>query len=262
MLQKLPRHLRLLLIFGMLGSLTGCLEWVHAYQTYRQMNEFDRYFAINAKDDFTVHFKQPKLVSDDFVALAKLHASSEESNAEGKSWRYWFRKVDKDNKLLTPEIHFYFNLAFNKLDKITDWTFSPLFLQIAPAEFLEASFRSLGGAEINEEKQQLKAKAELMEKISADLPKKAAVIKHLGEPLEITQEDDREVYFYKFLLDSHEIEEGYEERAISEVRLSFDKSTSELVKMSGRFAGLKISINYRDFLETEGNKDDGNNKPR
>jgi hypothetical protein len=31
----------------------------------------------------------------------------------------------------------------------------------------------------------------------------------------------------------------------------FDKNTTELVKMSGRFAGLKISINYRDFLEDD-----------
>ena len=250
--KKLSRFLRLFLIFGVLSTLTGCLYWMRAYQTYLQMNDFDRYFAISVNEDFIVHFKQPKMFSEDFVSLAKLHASSEEKTADGgKIWRYWFRKVDKDNKPITPEIHFYFDLTFNKLDKITDWAFSPLFLQIAPPEFLEASFRSLGGAEINEEKQQLKAKAEFMEKITAELPKKAKVLKHLGEPLEITFEDKQEVYFYKFKLDAHEIEEGYEERAISEVRLTFDKSTNELIKMSGRFAGLKISINYRDFLEVE-----------
>lgn len=246
--------MRLFLILGLLTTLTGCLEWIRAYQTYLQMDEFDRYFVITAKDDFTVHFKEPKLFSEDFVALAKLHASSEEKTADGKVWRYWFRKVDKDNQLASPEVHFFFDLSFNKLDKITDWTFSPLFLQIAPAEFLEASFRSLGGAEINEEKKQLKAKAEYLAKISADLPKKSHVIKQLGEPLEITDEDKQEVYFYKFRLDAHEIEEGYEDRAMSEVRLSFDKTTSELIKMSGRFAGLKISINYRDFQEDEEKK--------
>ncbi len=103
------------------------------------MNEFDRYFAISVNEDFIVHFKKPKMFSEDFVSLAKLHASSEEKTADGgKIWRYWFRKVDKDNKLITPEIHFYFDLTFNKLDKITDWAFSSLFLQIAPPEFLEA----------------------------------------------------------------------------------------------------------------------------
>ena len=55
---------------------------MRAYQTYLQMNEFDRNFSIIAKDDFTVHFKNPKLLSEDFVSLAKLHASSEEFNAD------------------------------------------------------------------------------------------------------------------------------------------------------------------------------------
>ena len=249
--KSLRKPLRLLIVFGFLLTMTGCLYWLRAFQTYQQMSEFDRYFTIISKDDFTVHFKQPKMFSEDFVSLAKLHASHEELTADGKIWRYLFRKVDKDNGVITPEINFFFDLKFNKLDKLTDWTFSPLFLQIAPAAFLEASFRSLGGAEINEEKQQLKAKAGSMEKIAADLPKKAKVVKHLGQPLEITDEEEQETYFYKFILDAKDIEPGYEQSAISEVRLIFDKKTTELVKMSGRFAGLKIAINYRDFKEDE-----------
>lgn len=250
-MQRLKKRLPHIILLASLFTLTGCVEWLHAYQTYVQMDEFDKNFSITAKENFSVNFKDPKLYSEDFVALAKLHASSEETTAEGKNWKYWFRKVDKDNKVVSPEVHFFFDLSFNKLDKITSWTFSSLFLQIAPPEFLEASFRSLGGAEINEAKQQLKAKTADLEKITADLPKKATVIKQLGEPLEITTEQNQEVYFYKFKLDAHEIEEGYEERAMSEVHLTFDKTTHELIKMSGRFAGLKISINYRNFQEEE-----------
>lgn len=252
--KQLRRFLRLLLIFGLLGTMTGCLEWLRAYQTYLQMDEFDRYFAVVSKDDFTVHFKEPKLLSEDFVALAKLHPSSEETTADGKRWRYWFRKIDKDSKLVAPEISFYLDLAFDKQDKIRDWTFSNLFLQIAPPEFLEASFRSLGGAEINEDKKQMKAKVEQADKIAAHLPKKAVVIKQLGEPLEIADEEKQEVYLYNFRLDARDIEEGYEDRTLSEVRLMFDKATSELIKMSGRFAGLKISINYRDYQEEDEKK--------
>ncbi len=244
------RITRVGLVFLALANLTGCLEWVRAYQTYLQLDEFDRHFAITAQDGFTLHFKHPKLYSEDFVLLAKLRASNEQPEADGKLWHYVFRKVDMENRRITPEIQFFFDLRFNKLDKISSWTFSPMFLQIAPAEFLEASFRSLSGAEINEEKQQLKAKAELMEKISAQLPKKAKVVQNLGPPLEITEEEKQEIYYYRFLLDTQGIEPGYEDRAVSEVRLSFDKSSGELTKMSGRFAGLKIAINYRDYQET------------
>lgn len=244
------RGLRLVLIFSILLSMTGCLEWIHAWQTYLQMREFDQYFTSTAQDEFKIHFKKPKLLTDDFVALARLRPSTEDLLPDDtKHWRYLFRKVDKDNVLVQPEISFYCDLTFDKENRVNDWIFSKMFLQIAPAEFLEASFRSLGSGEINEDKKQLKTKAALTEKIAADLPKKSMVVKHMGEPLEIIDEEKWQIYRYQFKLDAHQIEEGYEDRAMSEVKLMFDHKTNELVKMSGRFAGLKISINYRDFLE-------------
>lgn len=253
-MKTIKRFVRLFLVAALLSTQTGCLEWFHAYQTYLQMEEFDRYFAVTSNDKFTVHFKEPRLFSEDFVALAKLHASSEEQTADGKRWRYWFHKLDKDSKLVSPEISFYCELVFNQEDKVIEWSFSQLFLQIAPPEFLEASFRSLGGAEINEGKKQLRAKAEFIDKVAADLPKKSVVITHLGEPIEIEDQDKEEVYKYQFRLDAREVEEGYEDRTMSEVKLTFDKATNELIKMAGRFAGLKLSINYRKYQEDEDSK--------
>ncbi|MGR8930153.1 MAG: hypothetical protein ACU836_05880 [Gammaproteobacteria bacterium] len=248
-MNKLTRWTRLFLLAVVLMTQTGCLEWFHAYQTYLQMKEFDRYFSVSSNSEFTVHFKKPRLFSEDFVALAKLKPSSEKTLIDGKHWRYWFRKTDMNNEPVHPEISFYCELTFDSEDKITAWTFSKLFLQIAPPEFLEASFRSLGGGEINEGKKQLRTKAALADKVAADLPKKAAVVAQLGEPLDIEDLELQQIYRYQFHLDARDIEEGYEDRALSEVRLTFDKLSQELVKMSGRFAGLKISINYKDYQE-------------
>ena len=39
------------------GSLSGCIYWIRAYQTYIQMSEFDRYFKTVTTDEFTLHFK-------------------------------------------------------------------------------------------------------------------------------------------------------------------------------------------------------------
>lgn len=250
-MKKIKRSIRLGLMALLLMTQTGCLEWLHAYQTYLQIEEFDRYFFVTSNGSFTLHFKAPRLYSEDFVALAKLRASSEEATGNGNRWRYLFRKIDQDGNLVQPEISFYCELLFDKEQKITHWSFSEMFLQIAPPEFLEASFRSLGGAEINEGKKQLRAKAELVDKVAVALPKKASVISQLGEPLAIEERKKQQVYKYQFRLEAHEIEEGYEDRALSEVNLVFDKVSDELVKMSGRFAGLKISINYRDFQDDE-----------
>jgi hypothetical protein len=249
MKKMISQTLRILGLLVLAGSLTGCIYWIRAYQTYLQMDEFDRYFKVVVKDDFTLHFKEPILYSEDFVSLARLRSSQEFPTAEGKRWRYWFRKLDKRNKIVKPEIKFYSDLTFNKYDRIIAWSFSPLFLEIAPPKFLEVSLRSLGGAEINKDKMQLRANTDLIDKISAVLPKKQDVVAKLGEPIRIDDDKDQEIYLYRFRLQTHDIEKGYEDRALSEVRLSFDKSTQELTRMAGRFAGLKISINYRKFLD-------------
>ena len=246
---SIKRVLRVIGMMVLAGSLSGCIYWIRAYQTYLQMGEFDRYFTTVTTDEFTLQFKEPILYSKDFISLSRLYASQDIPTTKGRRWRYWYRKVNANNKLIVPEVKFYSDLNFNKEGRIIAWSFSSLFLQIAPPKFLEVSLRSIGGAEIDKEKKQLRANSKLTDKISEDLPRKSAILAQLGEPLEIKDEGDAEVYMYHFLLETHHIEKGYEDRALNEVRLSFDKKTQELIRMSGRFAGLKISINYRKFLD-------------
>ena len=245
------RFFRWFLLLCLLSTLTGCFYWIRAYQTYLQMEEFDQNFAITVEDDFSVLFKDPILYSNDFISLSKLQPSEIITQESGEKWRYWFRKVDEQGTVIRPEVEFYFGLDFNKEKHLTRWSFSSLFLQIAPAEFLELSFRSLGSATINKETRQLKANTDLIDKISIDLPQKAQVLEQLGEPIKIKGKKTKEIYYYNFLLETHGIEEGYEDRALTSVKITFDKQNKEMIKMSGRFAGLKISIDYRKYLKNE-----------
>lgn len=230
--------------------LSGCLYWLRAFQVYRQLDEFDRYFAITTADDFTLRFKYPVMYSEDFVSLSGLLPSSDNPLGQGKRWRYWFLKVNENREVVEPEIKFFFDLDFNRYDRLTAWSFSPLFLEIAPPGFLEVSLRSLAGGEINEGDKQFRSNAKFNEKVAGDLPKKDEVIRALGAPIDITKTgEEQAVYRYYFLLDSPDIKKGYEERAFTIVKLTFDILTQELIKMSGRFAGLKISISYRKYQE-------------
>ncbi|WP_411727663.1 hypothetical protein [Methyloglobulus sp.] len=243
------KTIRMICLIVLVGTLTGCAYWWRAYQTYLQMGEFDKYFSVVAADDFTLQFKEPIMLSEDFVSLARLRPTEEKPAPEGKHWRYWFRKVDGYKKVVSPEVKFHSDLDFNKKDKLVSWSFSSLFLDIAPPKFLEASLRSLGGAEINKDKMQLRGNTDAIEKISADLPKKPTIVARLGQPFEVKKEKEQVIYIYRFLLDTKAIDKGYEDRALSEVKLSFDNKTQELVRMAGRFAGLKISINYKKFQD-------------
>lgn len=247
-MKTINRKFRLIGLLIAVLLLSGCMYWVRAYQTYLQMDDFDKHFSfsVTKEGDFTLHFKEPILFSEDFVSLSKLYPSEDTPTKDGgRHWRYWFRKLDAKNQIIKPEIKFYSDLYFNKEKKITAWSFSSLFLQIAPQKFLEASLRAIGGGKIDKEKRQLRANPEGLEKVSAQLPKKPAVLAQLGAPLTITDEVDKEIYFYRFLLETPRIEEGYEDRVFNEVKITFDKKTQDLIRMSGRFAGLKASINYR-----------------
>lgn len=241
------------LIFALF--LTGCVYWIRAFQVYQQMSDFDKHFAIVVTEEFMLQFKEPILYSQDFVSLSRLHPSDDSPTADGRKWRYWFRKIDAAGNIIKPEIKFYSDLYFNKESKLTAWSFSSLFLQIAPPKFLEVSLRSIGGAEIDKDKKQLKANSALLEKIAADLPKKLTVVEALGAPLEIKDEPEQEIYIYHFLLETNQIEKGFEDRALNEVKITFDKKTQELTRMAGRFAGLKVSINYKKFLAEQSEAD-------
>jgi hypothetical protein len=218
------------------------------------MSEFDKYFQVVVTDDFTLKFKEPVMLSEDFVSMARLRPSEEKSEPEGKHWRYWFRKVDGFKKTVKPEVNFYSDLNFNQSDKLIAWSFSSLFLEIAPPKFLEGSLRTIGGGEINKAKMSLRGNPDLIKKIADDLPKKAVVVAKLGQPFEINKEKGKEIYIYRFLLDTKAIDEGYEANALNEVKLTFDNKTQELAKMAGNFAGLKISINYKEFQEKSANE--------
>ncbi len=245
------KFFRWFVLLFLVVMLTGCFTWIRAYRTYLQMSDFDQHFVIEVSDEFNLSFKDPLLYSDDFVSVSKLRPSEVRVMDSGNVWRYWFRKTDGQGKIVNPEIKFYFDLNFNADDHLIQWSFSPLFLQIAPAEFLEISIRSLGGAKINKDKRQLKADTDSIKKIDVDLPQKAQVLSQLGEPIQIEDDGDNEIYHYHFLLKTDNVKEGYEDRTLSVVKLTFKKTTNELIKMAGRFAGLKISINYQKYVQTK-----------
>jgi hypothetical protein len=238
---------RFIVIFAAASLLSGCVYW-RLYQTKLQLNNFDQFFTIEVSDKFTWHFKEPLLFSEDFLYLSKLQASDTFFVDQGKLWRYRFIKVDEQNKPVAPEVEFFFDLNFNHTDRLTDWTLSPLFLKIAPPEFLEVSLRSVGGAEINREKNQIKADADSVAKITAEFPKKAEVLAHLGNPLQVKRQDKLQIWIYHFTLQTPWVEAGYEDRVATQIRLMFNENSDELVKMAAQIVGVKIAIDYRKYI--------------
>jgi hypothetical protein len=233
-------------LLPLLTFLSGCV-WLRLLDTQQQIAEFDRHFYVESGEHFVLHFLHPKLYSDDFVTLSGLKPTLISPLSDGQRWQLKFRKIPPPGNAAGPGADLIFDLTFNPADLLVRWDFPPEFLAIAPAEFLEASLRSLGRAKINEGKRQLSADASTLPKLAATLPEMAQVTRTLGEPLEVENRPDGRLYVYRYLLDGQAVEPEYEKNREAVAKLLFDPTTRRLLKMSGRFAGLKISIDYRRF---------------
>ncbi|MDD5036733.1 MAG: hypothetical protein PHE55_18540 [Methylococcaceae bacterium] len=236
-MKRLPR---LLLLIFLLANLNACV-WLRLLELKSQLAEFDENFKTEASDHFTLRFKNPVLLSDDFVELAKLQPTRKEPTPTGSRWIQTFHKIDAHGKT-QPGIDFYFTLDFNQDEQLTSWDFSRLFMAMVPAQFFEASIRSLGKGKVDESKHQFKVEEKDLARITVKPPTLEKIIADLGQPAVTTQEQGKKLLIYRFQVDSPWIDEDHQDRRITEAKLYFDPKSEELTEMGGKFIGLKISI--------------------
>lgn len=231
--------------------LSGCV-YLRLWETKQQIADFDHNFRVETGEHFVVHFLHPTLLSDDFTYLSGIEPTTRQPLKTGKRNNYAFHKVDANGNVIpNPAGNLTFELTFDNQDRLVSWDFSPVFLAMAPAAFLEASIRSLGNAAIDQVKHRVSADPASLDKIVAKLPPRSSIIAALGDPLEITDRPDSLLYAYRFRLDGHAVDEGHEKNRFAVAKLYFNRQTDRLQKMSSRFAGLKVAINYRRLVQPD-----------
>jgi hypothetical protein len=235
------RLTRILVLALLLSSLSACV-WLRLLELKNQLAQFDENFTTEASDHFSLVFKNPVLLNDDFVTLAKLQPTSKETTPSGSRWIQAFRKIDAaGNK--QPGVEFFFTLDFDHEDHLTRWDFSRLFMTMVPAQFFEDSIRSLAKGKVDEASHRFRVDPKDRAKILVEPPSLQQITDAMGEPLEKTKEEGKNVYVYRFQVDSPWIDPDYQDRRYTDVRLYFDPKTHDLTRMGGRFIGLKININ-------------------
>jgi hypothetical protein len=236
-----------LFIVLMLLQLSGCI-YLRLLELKNQFKDFDQYIEIRNDQSFSLFFKQPELHKQDIHDLSRLNPTKIIPSKTGEEWIYRFVKLNKKGEpdQLQP-ITLLFRLKFDQHGKLQQWYFPDEFLAIVPADFLEASLRSLGNATIFKLSRQLKADVGKI-KTQAKPPTQTTVKDVLGKPEKITDKKDLQRYLYRFGLITDWVEDGYEERKIALVKLDFIPKSQLLIRASPRFAGLKISINYSKLL--------------
>lgn len=239
--------LRCLFLLLLLCSLASCV-YLRLLEVKNQLAHFDENFRVDVSDHFILHFLHPVLLSDDFVELAKLQPTRVEPLPDGQRWYQEFHKIDVGGRR-QPGVDIIFALTFDKEDKLVSWDFSPVFVAMVPAQFFEASLRSLGRGTVDEGKKRLRVDPQDLPKLTANAPKRERILDIMGQPVEQSAADRMKLYVYHFQVETPHLDEEYEDRRIAVIKLYFNPTTDELVKMGGKFVGLKIAIDYLKLRE-------------
>lgn len=227
--------------------LAGCV-WLRLLEVKNQLDDFDDHFKVAVTDHLVLEFLHPVLYAGDFRELTRMEPTRIEPTPKGSRWHVLFEKIDMTGKPDPGHHDLEFVLSFNAKSQLEAWDFPPPFLAAAPAQFLEASLRSLGKGEIFQNQRQLKVDPKDLPKITAELPNQARVKAGLGQPtLELDHEDGR-LWVYRYRVNTPHIEDEEGNRGIALARFWFDPASKTLLKFSGKFIGLKLSIDYRKFM--------------
>jgi hypothetical protein len=250
-----------LVLMAVLLVLTSCI-YTRLLEVKQQLNQFERYFRVEMTDHFILHFRHPVLFSNDLIHLSKLEPSRVTKLPRGTRWYQDFRKLAVAHEAEKSPVTIAFQLTFDEQDRLVSWDFPPVFLSMVPAEFLELSLRSLGSADIDEMRGQVRAKLDTLPKLQIKPPTRESVVNSLGRPAEISERKGQRLYVYRFKSDTPPIEKKYEDRRVAVAKLFFDSGTDELLKFSGRFAGLKFAIDFRRLAGVERPISDDRNSRR
>ena len=247
--------LRYMLILLVLLALSACV-YTRLLEVKNQLANFDEYFRVKVESGhFILDFRKPVLYDSDFTDLTHLNPSRVVTQKEGYQWFLDFSPDRPQNPAGKPPEKIVYCMTFGADHKLRSWDFSPLFLQMAPPAFLEASLRSLGKGKILQSHRQLKVDYKDMPAITEQPPALETITSSLGQPDEIYRKDELDVYLYRFKADSTATDREYQDMRQAEAKLYFDPANGRLAKMSSRFAGLKISIDYRKMTRLASTQD-------
>jgi hypothetical protein len=243
-MRPVKHRLRTCLAVLLALALGGCV-WLRLLEVKGQLADFDQNFRVEVADQhFVVHLLHPVMLSEDFTYLTKLNPSRIAAAPGGDRWYMDFKHAVPRGRA-QAEQRLVFTMTLTPDHKLAAFAFSPLFLEMAPPAFLEASIRSLGSGKVDQGKRQLKVDPEDLPKLTAKLPNRQAILNVLGLPAEEQVKDDLKVLVYRFKAEAVPVDPDYEKRRLAEAKLYFDPGKDELVRLSGRFVGLKLASDYR-----------------
>jgi hypothetical protein len=237
--KDLMRRLRpfaVLLAMAAITLLSGCV-YLRLLQLKLQLGRFDQNFEVVDRDGLVLTFKHPVLLDRDLHEFFKWTPDATERVGTAERWR--FRWV-KDSLANTEEPHpaeLTFDALFidHKLVKLS--APETFFAATIPKQLAVAAVRSLGHAQIDENKRQASSaiSTQALEDAAAEqFLSKDGIRKALGMPVEQRGQLDSPQWYYRFRpASSHQT---FASNGMVDMTFTFDPATNRVRLMRGKTA--------------------------
>ncbi|MDX9754121.1 MAG: hypothetical protein RBU29_09185 [bacterium] len=242
---KLPLLIALLLL---ILTQSGCV-YLRLLEVKNQLKDFDLNFRIETGEQLIVHALDPVITDSDLLYLTKVDPSSVQTRQNRTQWTYRFEKVDEQGNPIQEDRSIVFDIGFNEKNRISQFQFHEIFLEIVPSDFIEGSLRALGNATIDKRNRKVDADSDVWSGKKLEAPYADSILAKLGPPLNDEVSEAGRLVSYKYRLQLPPNSTGKQKNRIAEVTLEFDPDTDQLKRLRTRFAGMKLSVNYQRIIE-------------
>ena len=231
-------------LFVVLTLISSCVYY-RFMKMKRQLNDFDKNFALSDTEGLSLIFKKPVLLKSDIVWLMLTGPVESMSASKDDSWLYILEKKTRSRYRDESEFDIHVRMRFNEKGKLIKMSLPERFLKYFSKSLFEKLLGSIGEADIS--KLNKEATSEFKGDKDTEIPTTREVIHVLGRPYSIKNSETERSYIYKYQSKSPDPEqEGVKIRFF----LTFDKETDLMNNFLGGFKGIKINIDFSDLSES------------
>lgn len=231
---------RVLLAFALAFTalfLGGCV-YLRLLELKKQLNNFDRNFALQTQDGVGIVCHDPVLTPSD-VRWIGLRPEQTKTLGRAEQWQVrWVKQlpvgVSEPGQFdILVELGF----ANGRLNKVT---IPERYFSVMPKEFLVGVIKSLGRGKIDKSDKSVEASVSAAE-IAAARPKLPSIDKLLGRPSEEFEQGANTIVRYRYIPATKESRAG-----VFDMHLTFHTKSGELLRWHGKTPVGNISFNFAD----------------
>lgn len=215
---------------------SGCV-YLRLFELKRQLNRFDRFFALQDRDGLALTCLTPVVRSND---IRWIGVKPESTKRIGQAEQWQVRMVKQrapQEKPGAPAIDILLEFTFVE-DRMTRVAIPERYFAIMPKEFLVGVIRSLGQGRVDERGKQIEATVSAAE-IAAARPRLPSIDRLLGAPTEEHEDGPRTVVRYRYSPATSEPRPG-----VFDMVLTFDTKSGDLLKWQGVTPVGKIGFDF------------------